>query len=48
MPNLHQPPDTDPLPPQGTTPYFRRCADVREAVEQEAALRGLPPETWAA
>ena len=50
MPNLHQPPvsGTDPLPPSDTTPYFRRCADVREAVEAETAVRGLPPEPWAA
>ena len=48
MPNLPSAPDTDPLPPPDTTPYFRLCADVREAVEQEAALRGLTPEPRAA
>ena len=50
MPTVHQPPDsgTDPLPPPDTTPYFRRCAAVREAVEQEAALRGLLPDPLAA
>lgn len=48
MPTVHQPPDTGPLPPPDTTPYFRRQAAFREAVEQEAARRGLPPEPWAA
>jgi hypothetical protein len=42
MPNLPSAPDTDPLPEQGTTPYFRA------AVDAEAARRGLPPEPWAA
>ena len=41
-------PTGNPDDPQAATPYFRRCADVREAVEAEAALRGLPPEPWAA
>lgn len=27
-------------------PYFRRCAEFRVAVEQEAARRGLPYEPW--
>ncbi len=39
---------TDPLPPPEVTPYFRRCAEFREAVEAEAAVRGLPPEPWTA
>jgi hypothetical protein len=48
MPTLPPPPDSDPLPPPGVTPYFRRCAEFRAAVEAEAARRGLPPEPWAA
>jgi hypothetical protein len=50
MPTVHQPPvsDTDPLPEPGTIPYFRRCAAVLAAVEQEAAVRGLPPDPLAA
>jgi len=43
MPTVHQPPDTDRLPPPDTTPYFRRCADVLKAVNAEAAVRGLTP-----
>jgi hypothetical protein len=39
----------DPLPPPDkTTLYFRRCAEVDAAVRQEAALRGLPPDPLAA
>ncbi len=50
MNTVHQPPDNpaDPLPPPGTTPYFRRCAEVRRAVEAEAAARGLGPDPLAA
>jgi hypothetical protein len=50
MTTVHQPPDNpaDPLPPPGTTPYFRRCAEVLRAVSAEAAVRGLTPEPWAA
>ncbi len=50
MPNVTRPPDNpaDPLPPPEVTPYFRRCAEFREAVEAEAAVRGLPPEPWTA
>jgi hypothetical protein len=48
MPNLPSAPDTDPLPPPGTIPYFRRCAEVDAAVRLEAALRGLPPDPLAA
>ncbi len=48
MLTVHQSPDTDPLPPPDTTPYFRRCAEVRRAVEAEAARRGLPPDPLAA
>jgi hypothetical protein len=44
MLTVHQPSDTDPLPPPDkTTLYFRRCAAVLEAVEAEAAVRGLTP-----
>jgi hypothetical protein len=47
MKTLAQPKDsgTDPLPPPGTTPYFRR---LHAAIEQEAARLGLPPEPWGA
>ncbi len=38
----------DPLPPPEVTPYFRRCAEVRRAVEAEATARGLPPDPLAA
>lgn len=50
MTTLTQPPDstTDPLPPRGTTPYFLRLAAYREAFDQAAAERGLPPRSWAA
>ncbi len=50
MPTVHQPSDetTDPLPPPEVTPYFRRCAEVRRAVEAEAAVRGLGPDPLAA
>jgi hypothetical protein len=48
MPNLPSPTDTDPLPPPGTTLYFRRCDDLDAAVRLEAALRGLPPDPLAA
>ena len=43
MTTVHQPADTDLLPPPDTTPYFRRCADVLKAVNAEAAVRGLTP-----
>ena len=45
MPNVTQPTvsGTDPLPPPDTTPYFRLCAEVDEAVRLEAAVRGLLP-----
>jgi hypothetical protein len=44
MQTLHQPPDsgTDPAAAR----YFRMLA-VHEAVEEEAARRGLPPVPWA-
>ncbi|HEY2262110.1 MAG TPA: hypothetical protein VGI96_05730 [Streptosporangiaceae bacterium] len=50
MTTLTPPPGNpaDPLPPPGTTPYFRRLADFRAAVDAEAARRGLPPEPWPA
>ena len=50
MPNVTQPAvsDADPLPPPEVTPYFRRCAEVRAAVEAEAAVRGLGPDPLAA
>jgi hypothetical protein len=50
MTTLTRPPDNpaDPLPPPGTTPYFRRCAEVDAAVRLEAAVRGLPPDPLAA
>jgi hypothetical protein len=48
MPTVHQPTDTDPLPPQAATLYFRRCADLDAAVRLEAARRGLPPDPLAA
>jgi hypothetical protein len=48
MPTVHQPSDTDPLRPPEVTPYFRRCAAFREAVDAEAARRGLPPDPLAA
>ena len=48
MPTVPSAPDTDPLPPPGTTPYFRRCADVLRAVSAEAAVRGLGPDPLAA
>lgn len=43
MPTVPSAPDTGPLPPPDTTPYFRRCADVLRAVNAEAAVRGLTP-----
>jgi hypothetical protein len=46
MDTLHHAPDSD--PPPHVTPYFLRLAEFREAVDQEAARRGLPPEPWAA
>ncbi|HEY2266820.1 MAG TPA: hypothetical protein VGI96_29655 [Streptosporangiaceae bacterium] len=47
MPTVHQTPDTDPLPPPGTTPYFRR---LHAAVEEAATWYdgGLTPVPWAA
>jgi hypothetical protein len=41
MPNLAQPPGSEP-PPPNITPLFT------ELLEQAAAERGLPPEPWAA
>jgi hypothetical protein len=43
MPTVHQPSDTGPLPPQGVTPYFRRCAVLAEAVRAELARRAAAP-----
>jgi hypothetical protein len=43
MPTVHQPTDTDPLPPPGTSPYFRRCAVLAEAVRLELARRAAAP-----
>jgi hypothetical protein len=43
MPNLPSPPDTGPLPPPDTIPYFLRCAAVDKAVELEKARRCLTP-----
>jgi hypothetical protein len=49
MLNLTDPPDNpaDPLPPPGTTPYFRR---LHAAVEETATWYdgGLTPEPWPA
>ena len=42
MPTVHQPPDTAPKP------LPERVTIFREAVDQAAAERGLPPEPWAA
>lgn len=41
-------PDDNPPDPQAATPYFRRLAAYREAFDQAAAGRGLPPRSWAA
>lgn len=35
-----------PLPPPADLLYARRCAEVLKAVDAEAAVRGLPPESW--
>lgn len=48
MLTVHQPPDTGPMPPPETTPYFLRCAVLAEAVADEVARRGLPPGPLAA
>jgi hypothetical protein len=48
MPTVHQPTDTDPLPPQGTTPYLRRCAVLLEAARDEIARRRQLPGPLAA
>jgi hypothetical protein len=48
MPTVHQPTDTDPLPPPEVTPYFLRCAVVLEAVKAEVARRGWLPGPLAA
>jgi hypothetical protein len=45
MSTVHHPADSDPLPPPGTTPYFRRQA-LSVAVGLELARRGLPPDPW--
>ena len=47
MPTVHQPTDTDPLPPPEVTPYFR-AARYREAYGLAAAARGWPSDPWAA
>jgi hypothetical protein len=43
MPTIinHNPPADD-----ENTLYLRRCAEVDKAVRLEAAVRGLPPESW--
>ena len=48
MDTVHHPPGNPGDPPPPVTPYFRRVAVFREAVDAEAARRGLPPEPWAA
>ena len=48
MDTIHDPPDNPADPPPVITPYFRRAAAFRAALEAEAARRGLPPEPWAA
>jgi hypothetical protein len=48
MSTVHQPTVTGPLPPPEVTPYFRRVATFRAAVDAEAAVRGLPPDPLAA
>jgi hypothetical protein len=51
MPNVTQPPDSDPdpLPPPDVIPYFRlRVARYRRVAERFAAAEGLPPRRWPA
>ena len=48
MDTIHDLPDNPADPPPPVTPYFRRVAAFRAALEAEAAARGLPPEPWAA
>ena len=45
MNTLTQPSDN---PPEAATPYFSRKAEFDRAVRDEEALRGVPPEPWAA
>jgi hypothetical protein len=47
METLHEPSDIS-ADPQAATPYFRREAEFDRAVRDEEALRGVPPEPWAA
>ena len=47
MNTLARPADNPP-DPQAATPYFRREAEFDQAVRDEEARRGLPPEPWAA
>jgi len=41
-------PSDNPPDPQAATPYFSRKAEFDRAVRDEEALRGVPPEPWAA
>ena len=47
MNTLTQPPDNPP-DPQAATPYFLRRVRFQQAVDAEAARRGLPPDPLAA
>ena len=48
MDTIHQPADNPADPPPVITPYFRRVAAFRAALEAEAKRRGLAPEPWPA
>jgi hypothetical protein len=47
VPNVTRP-DDNPPDPQAATPYFRRCAVLSAAVQEQAAVWGLPPDPLAA